>query len=126
MSTGPRLWLERAGYGLVAVVAIGFPLLMGFLFYLGFSDGLVLNEGDVMRQTHIFMVRDSRNAGIAWTRPVSAVPVDPASLATCVRTQFSHLRVRPRISIERNAETCTCYIEDGFKWKQLPLACAAQ
>lgn len=122
-----KLWPERAGYGFVAFVALGFPLLVGFLLYLGFSDGITIGEGDPFRETRIFMVRDSRNVGIGWTSPSATLSDNGDTNQRCVRTQFSHLRVRPRLGITTTDEFCRCFVKaENGSWQTGPIACATR
>jgi len=104
-----RLWLKRAGIGLVAVVSILIPLLIGLMYYLAVTDGLVINSGDPLHEVRLWMVQERKGAtglGLTVTQPVGSSRSD----AVCAHTSVTFLRWDRSLSLQPEAGYCRCYI----------------
>jgi hypothetical protein len=102
-----RVWLERISLGLLTVFAIGVPLVIGLMFYLALTDGIVVNANDPLQETRIWMVRERTGAtGIGLTM---ASPTSGTNGLMCARTKVLFLKWDRRIRIESDASYCRCY-----------------
>ncbi len=119
-----RLWVERVMIGVLSFAAIATPLIMGLLTFLAFSDGITMGAGDPTREARLWMVKDNRNFGVAYTTPVVDSPGAASPANTCVRNNFYFLRLRGGLRIEHTADYCTCYVLQAGKWIQSPATCA--
>lgn len=108
-----RLWLERLGIALITVIALGSPLLMGFVGYLAISDGIDWGSGDPLREGRVFMLREPRGmTGLGLVRKSSAT--DASGALSCARTHYTELRWTPALALDGNANSCTCYaLQEG-------------
>lgn len=103
-----RLWLERAGIALVAMISILIPLLIGLLYYLAVTDGLVINAGNPLRETRLWMVRERKGAtglGLTMTSPQTS----RVAGATCAHTSVTFLKWDGSLRLESEAGYCRCY-----------------
>ena len=103
-----RLWLERIGIGMVATVSLLVPLIIGLLFYLALTDGLVINANDPLREIRLWMVQERRGAtglGLTITSPSAS---QDATLQ-CARTDVTFLKWDRGLSIESDADYCRCF-----------------
>ncbi len=117
-----RVWLERLGIALITVIALGAPFVFGFVFYLGLQpEGITLNEGDLFRETHVWMQRERRGPtgiGIQTTR-AEAGPGD----AQCARTSLIFLHWRPNLGIDTSGGSCMCYVMQQGQLAVAPQVC---
>lgn len=102
-----RVWMERALVGLLAVIALGIPFVIGLLFYLALTDGIVINANDPLHETRLWMVQERVGAtGIGLT---IASPTSSAKDLVCASTSVMFLKWDRRIRIESDASYCRCY-----------------
>jgi hypothetical protein len=108
-----RLWLERFCIALVATISILVPLVIGLLYYLAVTDGLVINAGNPLRETRLWMVRERKGAtGLGLT--ISSPQTSNAASATCAHTSVTFLKWDGALRIESDAGYCRCYeTKDG-------------
>ncbi len=107
-SSPTRMWLERFGIALVATISILIPLVIGLLYYLAVTDGLVINAGNPLRETRLWMVRERKGAtglGLTMTSPQAS----SVASATCAHTSVTFLRWDGSLRIEPEAGYCRCY-----------------
>jgi hypothetical protein len=111
-SSGPkspfRLWLERIGIALVAAISLLAPLLIGLLFYLALTDGLVINAGDPLHEARLWMVQERKGAtglGLTIASPQASNRDDIA----CAHTSVTFLKWDGSIRLESEAGYCRCY-----------------
>ena len=116
-----RIWLERISIGLVAIVSLLVPLIIGLLFYLALTDGIVVNDGDPAHEVRLWMIRESRGAtgvGFSISTPAHSVPD-----YQCAQTRVSFLKWDRTIRIETADAYCTCYLPQGNQYKEVDIAC---
>ena len=111
-----RLWVERSVIGLLSFLAIFLPLVIGLALYLAITDGITVGEGDPTREARLWMVKDSRNFGVAYSAPIVAQAASPAAGQVCIRNNFLYLRLRGGLRLEGNAEFCKCYAQKDGRW----------
>lgn len=125
MQSHRRIWLERFGVALITVIALGAPLLMGLVTYLAFTDnGISLSAGDPFNEKRVWMVKEPRNWGIAYTYHDVANAQTSAS-ASCARLQFVFLKFSGGVKLERSAGECQCYERGAAGWTRSPAVCRA-
>lgn len=103
-----RLWLERIGVALIAVLSLSAPFVFGFVYYLGVTDGIEINSGDPLRESRVWMIQERRGpTGIGWqhTAPIGS----PAPGVQCARTQLTVLNWRGGLSLDTSAKYCRCF-----------------
>ena len=106
-----RLWLERIGIGLIAVISLMVPLLVGLLFYLAVTDGLVINANDPFHEIRLWMVQERRGAtGLGLT---ITTPRGSAGAAQCAFTSATFLKWDGGLRVERASDYCRCYVNKG-------------
>ncbi len=102
-----RVWLERFGIGIIAVISILIPLIFGVLFFLALTDGIVVNAGDPLREVRLWMIQERTGAtGIGLT---ATTPRTGASAIQCAVTSVAFLKWDRRLRIETDASYCRCY-----------------
>jgi hypothetical protein len=123
-SRGPlRLWLERIGVGLIAAISLLLPVLVGLLFYLAVTDGLVINANDPLHEARLWMVQERRGAtGIGLT--VSS-PAQSNGSTQCAYTRVAFLKWERGLRLERNADYCRCYETRAGQWVESSTPCSA-
>jgi hypothetical protein len=122
MKSKSRLWLERLGIVLVAVVALGTPFVFGFVFYLAVRPaGVFFNEDDPLRVTHIWMQRERGGASGIGLQTTSTSA--GAGGLQCARTRITFLRWRPALEIELGGGSCTCYQTQNGKLAATKAVC---
>ena len=108
-----RLWLERIGIGVIAVLSLTAPFAFGFVYYLGVTDGIEINQGDPLHESRIWMQKDRRGpSGIGWLR---TAPTAASQLGLqCAYSQLIVLNWKGGLSLDTSASYCKCYkISDG-------------
>lgn len=107
-----RLWLERIGVALIAVVSLSAPFVFGFVYYLGVTDGIEVNSGDPLRESRVWMIQERRGpTGIGWqhTTPIAS----PRVGVQCAHTQLTVLNWRGGLSLDTSARYCRCFEAAG-------------
>lgn len=106
-----RLWLERMGVAIIAILSLTAPFAFGFVYYLGVTDGIDINAGDPLRESRIWMIRERRGpTGIGW---LLTAPVDsPQPGLQCARSQLTVFNWRGSLSLDTSARYCRCYEAD--------------
>lgn len=102
-----RLLAERAGIGLITILAPLVPCLLGLGYYLALTpEGITFNVEEPTRVGRLWMTRDRRPTGIALqtTEPVAGSL--PGSI--CARTTFAYLSWEKRLNISRDSSSCQC------------------
>jgi hypothetical protein len=103
-----QLWLERIGIGLVAAISLLVPLVIGLLFYLAVTDGLVISADDPLHEVRLWMVQERRGAtglGLTITSPIASKD----AAVQCARTDVTFLKWDGSLRVERDADYCRCY-----------------
>jgi hypothetical protein len=118
-----RLWLERIGIGLIAVLSLSAPFVFGFVYYLGVTDGIEFNAGDPLRESRIWMIRERRGpTGIGWQRTANIGNPQPG--VQCARTELFVLNWRGGLSLTRDAQYCRCFETDpGGAMRESAITC---
>lgn len=121
-----RLWLERLGLVLITFLALGTPLALGLFGYLALSDGIDFNTSDPLRAGRIWMIREPRRmTGLGLVTQSSSTPADSSQAGLqCARTHFTALLWSPEWRIDRNAQSCTCYITADGRLRDSKTPCA--
>ena len=107
-----RLWLERIGIALVAVVSLLIPIVIGLLFYLAVTDGLAINSGDPLHEMRLWMVQERKGAtglGLTITSPRASSAANSAGDAVCAHTSVTFLKWDRSLRLENEAGYCLCY-----------------
>jgi hypothetical protein len=121
MSTS-RIWFARLGTALIAVLALGTPLLLGLFGYLALNDGIDWNTGDPLREGRLFMVREKRRmTGIAIVTKSAETAKTPAQ--SCARTQYNALLWSPALGLDRNSAACSCYAMQDGRLREVSRVC---
>jgi len=108
MMNGVRLWLERLGIGLIAFLSLTAPFVFGFVYYLGFSDGIEINTGDPLRESRIWMIYNKNGpSGIGWLRTAPAE--SPHNGVQCARSQLIILSWSGGPLLDTETRYCRCY-----------------
>jgi len=103
-----RLWLERLGIGLIAFLSLTAPFVFGFVYYLGFSDGIEINIGDPLRESRIWMIYNQNGpSGIGWLRTAPAE--SPRDGVQCARSQLIILNWSGGPLLDTETRYCRCY-----------------
>jgi hypothetical protein len=107
-----RVWLERIGIGIIAVISILIPLIVGLLFYLVLAGDVVINANDPMHQTRLWLVQERTGVtGVGLT--VTALRETTATIQ-CTTNSVTFLKWDRRLRIERDTTYCACYeIKNG-------------
>ena len=103
-----HLAFERIGIALIAIISLLIPLIIGLLFYLAVTDGLVINDGDPLHEVRLWMVQERKGAtglGLTITSPRSS----SASDTVCAHTSVTFLRWDRSLRIENEDGYCRCY-----------------
>jgi hypothetical protein len=103
-----RLWLERIGIAIIAVLSLSAPFVFGLVYYLGVTDGIEINTGDPLRESRLWMIRERRGpTGIGWqyTAPING----PLPGVQCARTQLTVFNWSGSLSLDTSANYCKCY-----------------
>ena len=103
-----RLWLDRLSLALITVLALGLPLVLAFIFYLGVrQEGIFINEGDPLRQGHIWMQHE-RTGPVGLGLQTSAEEAGPNGQA-CARATITFLRWNPKFELTRERGELVCF-----------------
>jgi hypothetical protein len=111
-----RLWLERAAIGLIAAISLLVPLVIGLLYYLAVTDGLVINANDPLHEVRLWMVQERRGAtglGLTVTTPFNNQETAKNPAIQCANTDVTFLKWDRRLRIERDANYCRCFERHG-------------
>jgi hypothetical protein len=114
-----RQWLERIGIGLIAIISLLIPLVIGLLYYLALTDGIVINANDPLHETRLWMVHERKGAtglGLTITSPQSS----SSAQATCAHTAVTFLKWDGALRIESEAGYCRCYAAQNGQWIEAP------
>ena len=105
--SGVRRLIHRLSNLLIAIIALGLPLLIIFVFYLGVrQEGVFLNEGDPLRQGRIWMQHERR--GPVGIGVQTSAPEVGANGQNCVRATIVFLRWSPRLELTRERGEPVC------------------
>ena len=105
---GARLWLDRLGLVLITVLALGLPLVLAFVFYLGVrQEGIFINEGDPLRQGRIWMQHERTGpVGLGLQTSVEEAGADGQA---CARATITFLRWSPKFELTREQGEVICF-----------------
>jgi len=118
-----RLWLERIGVGLIAVVSLSAPFVFGVVYYLGVTDGIEFSPGDPMHESRLWMQKDRHGpTGIGWLRTAPAASTSPG--LACATSQLTLLNWQGGLSLDTSTHYCKCYEGSAGSWKEAGSACS--
>ena len=117
-----RLWLERLGVALITVVALGAPFVFGFVYYLGVTDGIDINQDDPLRESRIWMQKERRGpTGIGWLRTTPTNSPQPG--VQCALSQLTVLNWTNGLSLDASASYCKCYEPGANGLRESKITC---
>lgn len=117
-----RLWLERLGVAIIAVLSLTAPFVFGFVYYLGVTDGIEISPGDPLHESRIWMQKEKRGpTGIGWLR---TAPVDGAVAGVqCANSQLIMLNWAGGLSIDTSTHYCKCFESTPNGLRESNVAC---
>ena len=116
-----RLWLERVAVGLVAVISLLAPLVIGLLFYLGLTDSIVINAGNPVNEMRLWMIREARGAtglGLSISTPTLS-----KAASQCAQTHVTFLKWDRTVRFETTDVFCRCYTLQGNQYIDAGASC---
>lgn len=117
-----RLWLERIGIGIIAVLSLTAPFAFGFVYYLGVTDGVEISQGDPLHESRIWMQKDRRGpTGIGWLRTAPTASTQPS--LQCATSQLTVLNWKGGLSLDTSASYCKCYESNDGKLQESSMQC---
>ena len=119
--TPVRIWLERIAIGLVAVISLIIPLVIGLLFYLALTDSIVINTGDPVHEMRLWMIRETRGAtGLGLS---ISTPTNSKADTQCAQTHVTFLKWDRSMRIETADVFCRCYTRQGNQYIDVGVTC---
>lgn len=116
-----RLWLERIGVGVIAVLSLTAPFVFGFIYYLGVTDGIDINAGDPLRESRIWMIHQDGPTGIGW---LYTAPTDsPQPGVMCARSQLTVLNWQGGVWLDTSARYCRCFETKNNRLTESTVTC---
>ncbi len=106
VKTPIRRFVDRLTLIFIALVGLGLPVLIAFVFYLGVrQEGIFLNEGDPLRQGRIWMQHERR--GPVGIGVQTSAPEGMAG-RQCTRATITFLRWSPSLMLTRERGELVC------------------